>query len=478
MARRIFSVGIEIPGDEAENIDFLSQRSLLDSDVVLFSPQVPYGTHERDTYLGKKCLSDDGSFRAKNAVAHWRRELDASLKAGKLVVVFLQAPEVVYVATGKIDYSGTGRNARKTRIVEELSSYDVLPFHWKIGAASGTEMRLAQGGAFFSGFWGQFSKEMAYELYLDEVQAEPLLTTRAGERVVGAYLKVGRGTLIAIPPVSFDADDFTFSEGEGYSQRFFWTEKAIGYAKKFVGALCAVDDLLSFEIKVVPPPDWVKSNVYEMPAENHLRTAILDINSKIEGLEHEKSDLESALIKEGEMKALLFEQGKPLESAVLRALECFGFKASNHSDGDSEFDAVFLSDEGRFLGEVEGKDSKAINIDKFSQLERNLSEDFQRDEVEEHAKGVLFGNAYRLSPPAERGAPFTAKCISAAKRLGVALVSTPDMYAPARYLSATSDHEYAGLCRKAIYEAAGEIVVFPVVPLNENTGPVAGLLGK
>lgn len=465
MARRIFSVGVEIPGDEAENVNFLSPQSLLDADIVLFSPEVPY-IYERDTYQGKPCLSDDASFRAKNAIAHWRRELDAALKAGKLVVVFLQAPQVVFAATGQVDYSGTGRNARKTRIVGELSSYEALPVTWKVRAASGTEMRLAKGAAFFSGFWAQFSGEMEYELYLDGVTAEPLLTTRAGERLVGAYLTVGAGTLVAVPPISFDADDFTYVEGEGYQQKTFWTEKAIGFAKKFISALCAVDDQLSSEVKLTPPPEWAQSNAYEMPAEIGLRERILSINAEISVLDQQKNDLEESLVQESAMRALLYEQGKQLEKAVLRALKCFGFEATNHSEGESEFDAVFASDEGRFLGEVEGRDNKAVNIDKFSQLERNLSEDFQRDEIDEYAKGVLFGNAYRLLPPNERSPPFTTKCESAAKRLGVALVSTPDMFEPARYLTANNDPDYAALCRKAIHDAKGELVVFPPIPVR------------
>src|SRR5207245_1319034 len=104
------------------------------------------------------------------------------------------------------------------------------------------------------------------------------------------------------------------------------------------------------------------------------------------------------------------------------------------AESDSEFDVIFESPEGRCLGEVEGKDTKAINIDKFSQLERNLQEDFAREGVTEYAKGVLFGNAERLKPPAERGHAFTGKCITAAKRVHAALVRTADLFDPVRYL--------------------------------------------
>ena len=131
---------------------------------------------------------------------------------------------------------------------------------------------------------------------------------------------------------------------------------------------------------------------------------------------------------------------------------------------ESEFDVVFTSPEGRFLGEVEGKDNKAVNIDKLSQLERNLQEDFAREEVEEYAKGVLFGNAYRLRLPSERSKFFTKKCISGAKRSKVALVRTPDLFEVAKYLREHNAPAFAQKCREAIMQAEGEVVNFPKVP--------------
>jgi hypothetical protein len=53
--------------------------------------------------------------------------------------------------------------------------------------------------------------------------------------------------------------------------------------------------------------------------------------------------------------SLLYEAGKPLERAVLRALKALGFKATPFTEDGSEFDAVFSAPEGRFIGEVEGK---------------------------------------------------------------------------------------------------------------------------
>jgi hypothetical protein len=141
-----------------------------------------------------------------------------------------------------------------------------------------------------------------------------------------------------------------------------------------------------------------------------------------------------------------------------------GVQAANYSGGGSEFDAVFDIDGIRMLGEVEGKDHTAINIDKLSQLERNIGEDFSRDDVKEHAKGVLFGNPQRLVQPRERKLDFTEKCFASAVRNDLALVLTASMFAPAAYLEANTDAEYASACRAALLRSHGAIVAFPEPP--------------
>lgn len=163
------------------------------------------------------------------------------------------------------------------------------------------------------------------------------------------------------------------------------------------------------------------------------------------------------------LRNLLFEKGKPLEFSILDALKILGFSVSQYEDENSEFDAVFESEEGRLIGEVEGKDNKAINIDKLRQLALNIHEDLQREEVAEPAKSVLFGNAYRLAPLNERQNPFTDKCISAAVVSSTALVFTPDLFMVARYLHDNKNARFAKQCRKSILSAVGR-VTFPEIP--------------
>ena len=82
---------------------------------------------------------------------------------------------------------------------------------------------------------------------------------------------------------------------------------------------------------------------------------------------------------------------------MIDALRTLGFEAESYTDDSSEFDVVFIANEGRFLGEDEGRNNAPINIDKLQQLERNIQEDFARPDVDAYAKGVLFGNPHRLT---------------------------------------------------------------------------------
>lgn len=160
---------------------------------------------------------------------------------------------------------------------------------------------------------------------------------------------------------------------------------------------------------------------------------------------------------------MLYETGKALEASILVGLKILGFEAENYEDDTKEFDVVFESSEGRLIGEAEGKDNKAINITKLRQLALNLHEDLERDEVLSPAKGVLFGNAYRLKPLNERQQPFTDKCLLSSNTSSTALVHTPDLFSVVHYVSETKDLAFAESCRKALIETVG-LVHFPAIP--------------
>jgi hypothetical protein len=464
--RRIFTVGFDLPGEEFEYIQFSSDQTLLDADIILFEPTLG-NYYSSDSYNGKTLLGEQSSFEIKKYLDHWRGELIAAVNAGKLVIIYLAKPVECYRHTGQKEFSGTGRNQLIKNIVTEISSYEAVPNIKRATSKSGREIRLEKEASFLASYWKELADYSPYEVEIEGEFKRILLKSRAGDRIVGAAVLGKKGALLFLPPLRYNKKDFIRYDGR--RKNSVWTEKAIKFGKRLIAVLVALAGNLEKLSQTTPAPVWTSESKYRLAQEGELESAISTITAEITELQAEKASLNAQLQEAGGLRRLLFEQGKPLEEAVLEALTLFGFEARPFSDGESDFDAVFASPEGRCIGEVEGKDNKAINIDKFSQLERNIQEDFAREDVLDYAKGILFGNAYRLSPIAERKEYFTEKCVSAAKRVHAALVRTADLFAPAKYLKENpSDTDYAKQCRDAFFLYEGEVVTFPAPPSVEK----------
>jgi len=461
MSSKVFSVGFDFPGGECELVTLRSERSLLDADIVIFEPGLAAEYDYGEPYGGKPTMQEYSSVEFKTDLKHWRSELANAYNAGKTILIFLAKPQTVYVHTGRTEWSGTGRNARKTKIVEPADTYSALP--WDLGEvvpAKGENVRRANDIGALSEYWNLCSQYSPYQVYLSEKLKQPVLFTKAGNKVVGTYIGNGVGSVFLVPPIDSDSSQFVRKVRGDLN----WTPYARKFGKELMACLIGLHTALIAERVDSPPPGWVEDSCYSIPEEIALTQAIDKIDRDLGELTGAKNSLIAKKKTVGGMRRLLYEKGRPLENAVIKVLHLMSFEAQAFKDGESEFDVVFVSPEGRFLGEVEGKDNKAINIDKHSQLERNVNEDFERDGVTEHAHGVLFGNGFRLLPLRERKDFFTEKCASAAKRTGTALVRTPDLFEVARYLESSEDKAFAALCRKAIIENKGEIVQFPPIP--------------
>jgi hypothetical protein len=499
MAKQIIVVGMYIPGEiEIEDeVSYGTRRSLLDADIVLFESDVREFISSHENFQGKKSLYEHDSFRLKEASAHWKSQMLATIEAGKTVFAFMKHYESVYIQTGRREYSGTGRNRRTTNIVDEHSPYSDIPTNLgKVVHSPGTRIKIAPGAEVVLAYWSEFGRYTGYDVYFDGIKAIPLLVTQNGEKVVGALVtsKSG-GFLVLLPLPDFDQAVAAIEEraspaavGDGADEdeevgdiaavedvekeeaepEFSAAENSVG--SKFISAIVEIDRALRASRARTPMPSWAKEGRYDLIEERGVRLDLDRVAGEIKSLETSRTELHEKLIAAGSLRGLLFETGHQLEDAIIEALRTLGFTANKFKEGQSEFDAVFVSPEGgRFLGEAEGKDNKAVNIDKMDQLERNIREEFAAREGTEYAKGVLFGNANRLAPLADRGEYFTAKCTAAASRSGVALVRTPDLFEAARYVKEQANEDFARRCRDAILNTSGAIVRFPDIPVDPES---------
>lgn len=472
----IFSVGFRFPGGMCEEIPIRSDRSLLDADVILFQPRLTGDYGYSELFNGEPDLYEYSSFQFRADMRHWRSELHNAFDAGKTTIIYLSRLKTVYVHTDRHEWSGTGRNARKTNIVEPMQTYSAIPLDLSdVVMASGENIRPAKDLGALSEYWSLCADHSHYEVYLGDKTPNPLLMTRSGNKIVGAAVRGKKGNTFLLPVVEMFTPEFVHeAEEDEEEEELRWTSAATRFGKQLLACLAELHGALAAEREESPPPTWTMESGYRIDEESTLEQRIEKIDCDVNSLRETRRNLTSEKERIAALRGLLFEKGKPLERVVLESLQLMGFQAKAYRDSESEFDAVFMSPEGRFLGEVEGKDNSPINIDKLSQLERNIQEDFKKETVIEHAHGVLFGNAFRLLPLEQRKEFFTPKCLSGARRSGVALVRTPDLFGVARYIRATHNDNLASMCRRAILDAKGEIVKFPEIPAENAAAAQVG----
>lgn len=465
-ARRILTIGLELASSTTHYESFLSKISLLDWDIVLLKPQISDFKYYQ-YFQGKPRLSDDASFQVKASCEHWRREIKQAVDTGKTVIVFLPNLEEVYVDTGQRSYSGTGRNQRVTHHIAEYNNYQAIPATLSPVTATGNSMKLSACGAdVLTPYWAEFEGASQYKVILTGSKVSACIMTRTGDKAVGAIFrsKSSTGTLLLLPDIDFAPDKF-IKEKKGEQ---FWTPVAKQFAERMVSTIVALDKALRSTAEITPEPPWAAEPRFALETEATLRIQLLDAERKVEETQKQKEKIIEELRTAGAYRGLLFEKGKPLENVIIEALRLLGFTAAPFKESDSEFDVVFESAEGRLIGEAEGKDNKAVNIDKLRQLSMNIHEDLQRESITAPAKPVLFGNGFRLQSLNERADPFTEKCQKAATTSSTALVFTPDLFWPVQYLVSNPDTEYARACRQTLLSSTGRVVFPPLPPITEE----------
>jgi hypothetical protein len=350
-----------------------------------------------------------------------------------------------------------------TNMVTSCSSYDFVPtkLH-QMSIADGKSFQVsAYGRELLNDYWREFEEISTYRCYfIAQPGWSTLLSTKGAEHQVAAVTDHYGGKLILLPELDWGHLTRYWLDG-GDDGEQDWPEEYQRFALRLRDLLLGIDKKLRVEGEKTEPPEWVDASEFKLDSEALLEGQMLTLVEQMEVLRSAKSELDTALGAEASLRNLLFETGPLLEAAVRDALVLLGFEVRHFAGDSSEFDAIFVGPEGRFVGEVEGKDTKAVDVKKASQLHRNISEDFARDEVDEMATGVLFANAYRLTHPDEREAAFTSKVLTFAQTVGIALVSTPDLFAAARYTKNSGNAEFARLCREAIAGGKGKVVEFP-----------------
>ena len=461
MPKSILTIGFALAAGAAHREAFDSGVSLSDWDIILFKPQIDeFISPSAELYHGKPRLEDHLSTKLKESSEHWRREIRQATEAGKTVLVFLSTVQEVYINSRERNFSRSGNNQMTITKVGAYHNYMALPLPLILTNTTGKAMKLAAlGDELLSPFWTEFGAVSECKVCLQPDIEGVCLTTAEGGEPVGAIFqnRESSGALVLLPDINFYPDKFFEEEGDEQ----VWSFEAEQFAVRMASAVVALDQALHASAEITPEPAWATGPSYLLAVERGLRSELLDAEYQITAAQRRKEDVLERLKIAGCLRALLFEKRKPLEAAIIEGLRLLGFHTVPQRNPASSFEVAFECAEGRILAEAEGKDSKAISIDNLRQLVLNIHEDLQREEINAPAKGVLFGNGYRLIPPKDRETQFTKKCINAAESSSIALLATSDLYRAAQYLSDQANAGYAARCRKAILTGVGLVALPP-----------------
>lgn len=312
MKKEITTIGFLIPGNDANELYFDHKTSLMDADVLLISPNSirPSGEWVSFNSTDGGCYNVEASNKYKQTLLHLKKEIQDALRAGKTVFVFLTQEEKISLSSG-VTSPRKGQRLYSTYL---FSNYEFMPIDiGKATTAAGKQIHSI-GNPIFNDFYNAYKADLTYELYVEDPKdAITVFTGKDASKILGAIYRVGSGHLVTLPVLTYDEEEFTETRDDEYC----WTDEGMSYGNGLIKKLLEIDSKLSAESNKSPAPTWVSKEVYSGKKERSIHKELEKNIKEIESIQLKNQMLEIELEKERQLKDLLFEQGKPLEDAVI-----------------------------------------------------------------------------------------------------------------------------------------------------------------
>ena len=435
-----------------DNVDSLSFESidaaLMDYDILIFNPNLFYELADKNYSYAKY---EDGNSK-------WLKKILEFLFSKKNIFIFATKPI---------------RLASKT-IYNPIETYNIYTFDIIEGILQFTNKKEESGkvilkktNSILDNFYNRFKESLKYHITYENVtvddtllrgisptvdkinsQSIDIFTGRDKNRILSSIIKIDNGgNILLLPEVLLKEEkDLT----------------------NLLNIIVEIDKNLNKEIIKTPKPQWLESNEnYSINISERIKSELSNIDEEINKLNEKKEELNNNLEKEEQIKDLLFENGKPLENAIIEALRILDYEAKNVYIDNNEIDILAKSPEGDiFCCEAEGKDNKAIDITKFRQLLDHIAIYKEYIKYKSDVNGILFGNIYRKEKLENRPVEyFTEHCLQGAISNNFILIKTTDLFFVIRDIKNCNDNkkveEYKKKCREDILNSKGKIVDFP-----------------
>ena len=436
--KNIASIGWKLQSDKITSIPLISnnKKSLADYDIVLLELSVLQNVGLSLAKSHKPhSLSGVNYSLICHSAKHWKAELKDFVSNGGVLIVNLCEAEYY-------EFSNTHQNYEH-----------FLDVKVKFQELEGKRINLKS--PLYKDIFQEFKTKMSYHVVASPTQ-EDIFYTNTNKKVVGCRetLNSKGGYILYLPYIKMERSDKT----------------SIDRLLQLIIALDA--NYKGVEEKSIIP-DWLNlSDAYNIKSADLLKSTIKSNDDKIKYLIEENKDINKEVAEQEILQGLLFETGKPLEKATIKAFQLLGCNAENYDDGKLELDLLIQTPEGiTFIGECEGRDNKPIALTKFRQILDSLREyiyphNIDDEEIElREAYGILIGNPYRLEDPKSRNNElFTKHCIARAEKENISLLSTVDLFYVTRYIQESNDLDFAQQCRNTIINNVGSIIKFPELP--------------
>jgi hypothetical protein len=403
---KTISIGLDIPNIHSE--EYRSNVSLLDFDLVIWDPSTLFLEYNLDrfepNYKGYGLLDKNESVHILEDISRRKSEMKELMKLGRVVIIFIPPPDMIYYYTGEKTYSGTGKNARRTDIVNNFELKTIIPIsNFSTITAEGSNIEL-RGDTSYNGYWTKNIQFYQYLAYLSPSIGKPFLFIKGTNSAIGSTIPHENGYFLLIPH---------FKPANVYK-----TKKE--YNETLNNLLSSLFDFINDLKKIsgdYSTPEWTKN--YLLPGESEIKDEVNKFEQDLQQLLLKINQHKEKFANIDRYKILICGQGVALENQVGTILKEIGFKVEPGPEGR---DDLIIEYEGKVaVVEIKGV-SKSAAERHAAQLEKWVSE-YQLTN-EKKCKGFLIINPYHNVPLDERKESFPTQMIDYSAKRGHCLITS------------------------------------------------------
>lgn len=422
---RIMVLDCEFQVEECQSYKFESPVSAFDFDIVIWDVE---GTANRlgmyaDTFHGLPSLDTAQTVSLLDAINRRREEFRELVELGRVVAVLASGSEQLFIDTGKRRTSGTGRNEKSVKLVDDIHLLSFVIPSIACERSRGLEIDIVDERV--RSLWRTTAEGWIYRGIMTKWPGDALLRVKGTNKVVGSIEEhASGGCLVVLPepwvPDSDDEDDAEevaadtapppedepvvlntpppagdeqFPDDADTEDRLFNAKELVRWLKGLTAE--AITDV----------PEWLHK--FALPEQAVAQEETLKLLSEMAVLEEKREKLRATDAESNQWKRLVASDGLALEQQVVLAFQELGFEALTVLRGRS--DLRLLKGEQKFVVEVKGTRKSAAEKH-AAQLEKWVAEEIATGSP---AKGILVVNGWRDLPLNERTeAVFPAQMIA------------------------------------------------------------------